>query len=170
MVVWMGKMGGLVVKCVCEGVEGHHVCKGCEVVNKYGERLGSLDAGTFILERNPASCLRQNFVWCNEQRKFLIREQGRMLEGRIEGMDDVVRKEEDAEMERQIKEAAEDFEAASEEVARVKEWILAFWDAIGKQERATRMRRGTEEAAAAAEGDKEGEEGDGTDDSGFEIL
>ncbi|KAK0752931.1 hypothetical protein B0T18DRAFT_423573 [Schizothecium vesticola] len=105
-----------------------------------------------------------------EQRKFLIREQGRMVEGRDEGMDDVTRKGEDAEMESQIKEATEDFEAAREEVAKVKNWILAFWDAIRKQERATRMRRETEEAAAAAEGDKEEEEGDGTDDSGSGIL
>lgn len=115
--------------------------------------------------------MRENFVWWNEERKFLVRERGRVVEGR-KGGEEVTWREEDAEMERGIKRAAEDFEAAREEVVRVKKWILEFWEAIGKQERATRMRREVEETAAAAKRlaeqvDKKGEERNGNADSGL---
>lgn len=174
LVVWVGGLGGVAFECACGEGQGewrHHVCKGCEVVNKYGERLGSLDAGSFILWREPRSCLRENFVWWNEERKFLVRERGRVVEGR-KGGEEVTWREEDAEMERGIKRAAEDFEAAREEVVRVKKWILEFWEAIGKQERATRMRREVEETAATAKRlaeqvDKKGEERNGNADSGL---
>lgn len=171
LVVWIGGVGGVVVECECEGGGRHGVCKGCEVVNRYGERLGSLDAGSFILWREPGSCLRENFVWWNEERKFLGGERGRVVEGR-KGGEEVTWGEEDAEMERGVNVAEESFEAAREEVVKVKKWILEFWEAIEKQERATRMRREAEATAAAAKRlaeqvDKNGEERNGNEDSGL---
>lgn len=172
MVVWIGGVVGVVVGCECEGGGRHGVCKGCEVVNRYGERLGSLDAGSFILWRDPGSCLRENFVWWNVERKFLVGERGRVVEGR-KGGEGVTWREEDAEMERGIKVAEESCEAAREEVVRAKKWILEFWEAIGKQERATRMRREVEETAATAakrlaeQVDKNGDKRNGNEDSGL---
>lgn len=172
LVVWIGGVVGVVVGCECEGGGRHGVCKECEVVNRYGERLGSLDAGSFILWRDPGSCLRENFLWWNEERKFLVGERGRVVEGR-KGGEGVTWREEDTEMERGIKVAEESFEAAREEVVRVKKWILEFWEAIGKQERATKMRREVEETAATAakrlaeQVDKNGDERNGNEDSGL---
>ncbi|KAK1832240.1 hypothetical protein QBC39DRAFT_433326 [Podospora conica] len=165
--VWMG--GGLLdggaLAMVCEcltrlgvGVDDepeatHRVCKGCVVVNRYGERLGSLDVVSFIQTRRPASCLRENLVWFNEVCKFVARERGKMVArrgGAVEGVDAVTRAAEDAEMARRIRKAAVEFGIAKGEVARVKEWIVAFWDAVDKQERIHGVDREAEAAAAAA--------------------
>jgi hypothetical protein len=157
-----------------QGREPHEVCKECMSINKYGERLGTLDTASFVLARDPPSCLRENFVWFNEQRKFLLRERHKMLEAQKKkgcDRDEATRGQEDVDTKKKIMEAAADFESAREEVSKVKKWIQKFWEAVGAQQWAARMRKEEEEAATAREleanGGKDMEDEHGHDDSGL---